>query len=227
MASMRKIYGSIKYMTDAAHHATGFHEHADRALELLRMTVEMLDANSIRHCLISGTLLGHVRHDDFIPWDDDIDLLVDSSILDKIPSLLKNKQLVFLRFKNDMMKVCFRHNPITIIKHVHREKLLDPSDHYSWPFVDLFIIHEASNEELLFFKRKWPKETILPFVPAVFRRTLPCYVPRDTHYFLTENFGGDYMTNFKPSIYDHRNERRIPGFIPRPRASSQEPSSKA
>ena len=44
---------------------------------------------NIDYFLISGTLLGYVRHNDFIPYDDDMELIVSADIKKIIPDIMK------------------------------------------------------------------------------------------------------------------------------------------
>ncbi len=44
----------------------------------LRDLFSTIDKHEIQACIMFGTLLGKLRHDDFIPWDDDADVVVFS-----------------------------------------------------------------------------------------------------------------------------------------------------
>ena len=46
------------------------------AMDLLNDTIEVLTENGVPYQVHYGTLIGAMRHNDIIPWDDDIDILV-------------------------------------------------------------------------------------------------------------------------------------------------------
>ena len=46
----------------------------EKELELLRLFLEVCARLELTYYVLGGTLLGAVRHQGFIPWDDDIDV---------------------------------------------------------------------------------------------------------------------------------------------------------
>ena len=59
-------------------------EVQDRLYRMLCAFADWCDAHGIRYYLSGGTLLGAARHQDFIPWDDDVDVLIPRPDYDRL-----------------------------------------------------------------------------------------------------------------------------------------------
>lgn len=67
-------------------------------LALKKMLVDMFawfhqfcEQNNLQYYMLGGTLLGAIRHQGFIPWDDDIDVGMPRSDYQRLEALLKNR----------------------------------------------------------------------------------------------------------------------------------------
>lgn len=58
-------------------------------LNVLKHIKSVCDKHGLRYWLSGGTLLGAVRHQGYIPWDDDIDVWVEMKDLKKLTKILK------------------------------------------------------------------------------------------------------------------------------------------
>ena len=119
--------------------------------EILNELDKVAKKHNIRYFLGQGTLLGAVKYKKFIPWDDDIDLLIPYRELLK---LIK----VFPLDADEKYKItnCFieKHFPVAWSKIRNKNTLSRPFKHKDLPInwgicIDLFPIYSVSNIGLI------------------------------------------------------------------------------
>jgi phosphorylcholine metabolism protein LicD len=184
----------------------GFDKFKQTAVDLLKITTDILDEFNIDYFLICGTLLGYVRHNDFIPYDDDMDLIVSSDIKKHLPHIFKkyNYKLSMISVGN-LIKLCFN-DKVYNLNHFKTwtKFLMNSNDSYFWPFIDLFI-YEKKEDTIDFFEKKWDINEFFPIQKKEFNNLLVS-IPRNPDYFLRKNYGENYMTILKSSNWNHKKE---------------------
>lgn len=103
------------------------HDHS-RCMDLLRMMLVLLGKEKIAFTLTHGTLLGSLRHLDLVPWDDDVDIIVDSAYIDRVRSAVTraNWDLAYVNISN-------------YIKVFHKSSPEVKAGTAKYPFVDVFF----------------------------------------------------------------------------------------
>lgn len=75
----RQEYSLDKYQKDVL-----LNEKKGAQLAALKVFMDICQKNNLSYCAIYGTLLGAIRHGGFIPWDDDINLLMPRKDFDRL-----------------------------------------------------------------------------------------------------------------------------------------------
>lgn len=80
--SLERVGDRMKTVTTAA-------EIQSLILPIMKYIDEVCREHNLRYSLSYGTLLGAVRHENFIPWDDDLDIIMPRPDFDKLLELLR------------------------------------------------------------------------------------------------------------------------------------------
>lgn len=107
-------------------------EIQQESLNILRRFNAFCEENRLRYSLAGGSLLGAVRHQGFIPWDDDIDVMMPRPDYEKLRLLapeLRNDTGFDLRGFPDLLSeetpIMMLVNPIIKKKPFYRQSVLD------------------------------------------------------------------------------------------------------
>lgn len=126
---------------------------------------KVLQKNKIEYLLFSGTALGAVRHQGFIPWDDDLDIAVMRDDYDALLNALKKdlpSKYLFQCFDTDI-RYCAPYPAIKIrLKNTYLEEknvlLKNKCDDSTGIFIDVFVLNYVSEDSKE--DRKWRKKNL-------------------------------------------------------------------
>ena len=172
------------------------------------------DKNNIEYFAMAGTLLGTIRHEGFIPWDDDMDVAMTEKNFDKLRKIYEstslNKKYEILEFT----KLWSYLIPFNLVYKLVNRNSMHPSN-----ALDIFIISEENDGYYNHMKsenitHKTHKNTIWPLKTMKFEN-IDIKVPNNPIRFLkdTENYGDIYKLPPPKDRVPKHNYEKI--FLPR------------
>ncbi len=171
-----------------------------QAYRMISYLHNLFIANEIDYFLISGTLLGCMRHKKLIPWDDDIDIMIFAKDVQKLEMLQeKINENGYSLFQQDSNKYKLFSQNNKIIK---KRK-------WSFPFVDIFIAKtDIESQTITFFEKKFNYNIIYPLKITKLNK-IDAYIPNEPLAVLGRIFKPGFMKICISSRYCHRLEKRI------------------
>ena len=127
-------------------------------LDILKEVDRICKENGITYYLGEGTLLGAIRHQGFIPWDDDLDILMPRADYDKFLSLVSENlsdKYVWINDKADPSYYLPFTKIVSVDKHGFENRLDKFSDLYSGPFIDIFPLDRFDTTDSKKVERKY------------------------------------------------------------------------
>ena len=180
----------------------GFFEEREVIIRHLHDFFAVTDEGEIQACIMFGTLLGKLRHDDFIPWDDDVDIVVfdfDAFLQRCVPELEQRGYIVEPDIRDGKRMGC------RIFHENNREIPSRPALRFPW--IGIWE-HEVDDEGLIVLPPEEIRYKPADFLPL--RRAdflgMSVGIPQKPVNILNTYFGSDdWMDYCVAPERDHRN----------------------
>ena len=167
--------------------------------------IKLLDKRNIDYFFAFGSLIGVVRHGFRMPWDDDIDIIIDSNNVNK---LLKGLQL---KKSNKSENVYYLNDNVLIIHKNWGIPLKLKYKNSNYPFIDINTYTKKNNKivvdknQLLYGHIKSFNELesdIFPVKKAKFDKFI-IKIPKNYNKILKNQYGPDILNTCKIT-YNHK-----------------------
>jgi len=174
------------------------------AIGILETIDKMFTRSDIDYVIDGGTLIGAVLHGGRIPWDDDMDIYIKASALDRLQEVIVSN---------------YSHLSLTPSYNGFYYKLWDKTNTrrrgsaYSWPFVDVGLLEENSTHvwerriaEKKYSHHIYSKAWVFPSKRIKYE-TIYLNGPKDPQAFLNSRFSKNWNKNCVYANWDHKLER--------------------
>lgn len=120
-------------------------------LEILLQLDEICDRNNVKYSLAYGTLLGAVRHEGFIPWDDDIDVYMLREEFIKFKKIINSclSDDYFYQSHETDSEYYFSIDKIRINNTLFKEQALSDHNIHHGVYIDIFPIDNVPENKIL------------------------------------------------------------------------------
>ena len=174
------------------------------ATKMLHVAVDIFKKSGLEYIVETGTLLGIVRENRLLPWDNDVDFTVTEDQEEKLLSLkwkfiMKGYRFRIKRFKKDVGP--FKKGSVRVVKITTRRFIFFKK----YGLIDIFIKRTLENDKDNYYWTFAVKNPVLKSTPRRFydeRSTLvfqnkEISCPKDYEGYLKYYYGDDWRTPVK------------------------------
>lgn len=126
-------------------------------LYMLKDIDSFFENNGLRYCISGGTLLGKIRHNGFIPWDDDLDIIMPREDYDKLKQVFEKSNDDFCR-KYDFYGPGYSKGAIVRFGKIYKndsilESIIRKDNTINKVFIDIFPMDYVPDNNVMMYIR--------------------------------------------------------------------------
>ncbi len=131
-------------------------------MKILKYFIEICEEHNLTYFMYAGSLLGVIRHNGFIPWDDDIDVIMFREDFEKLNKILEKNIDEKYRFFNVLNEETYHYTwgRLTLKNTLFKEWWGDQVDYTPNIFIDIFILDNVPSNKFKKFIHKWKSFTL-------------------------------------------------------------------
>jgi phosphorylcholine metabolism protein LicD len=132
-------------------------DHVQDLYQMLKDVTDLFHKENISYSLTGGSLLGAVRQGGHIPWDDDMDLMINQQMEVKLNQL--SDTLKTLGYNLTVLKDMYKISKISSNMTSRKSK----DNQFTYPWIDIFVMHHNKIDKVVEYykylnKKNWPKD---------------------------------------------------------------------
>ena len=176
-----------------------------KLISLFKRLIQFLEENNLKYYATYGTLLGAVRHQGLIPWDDDIDICMPRDDYERLLSmkkdlLMNNLDLCSLHDKDYYMPLAKVHDTKSTVWEFKMYPFL------FGVYIDIFPLDSTNlDDDTIVEKMKWYNKHFRLYMASLCHEKttdlLKCFFNGNTFYAIRHLFAKDFLRPFRSFLW--------------------------